>query len=117
MKALLLAQQGEEHEYLNLNTQLGDCAVKGIGFFSTPFLGSRLANFAGRLSFLLRFLPVNMSFINHLKLKNATVNVIVDEFDALIRRIGLPLLLFYEQKPVRVLKIFKVTVREHSLST
>ena len=115
MKALLLAQQSDEHELHKLNTQSGECVVKGIAFFGTPFQGSRLANFAGRLSFLLRVLPVNMSFIDHLRLKNATVKEIVDEFDALIRRMNLPLLIFYEEKKIRVLKIFKFRVRTLSI--
>ena len=123
MKALLLAQQSDEHELHKLNTQSGECVVKGIAFFGTPFQGSRLANFAGRLSSLLRVLPVNMSFIDHLRLKNATVKEIVDEFDALIRRMNLPLLIFYEEKKIRVLKIFKFRVRvlsiilKHSLTS
>lgn len=110
-----MAQQTkEEHELHKLNAPSGECVVKGIVFFSTPFQGSRLANLAGRLSFLLRVLPVNMSFIEHLRLKDATVDKIVSEFDDLSRQMKLPLLIFYEQKKIRVLKVIKFRVRECS---
>ena len=100
------------NEVNKLNTQSGECVVKGIAFFSTPFQGSRLADVAGSLSFLLRVLPVNMSFIEHLRLKDATVNAIVDQFDALSRQMELPLLIFHEQRKIRVLKVFKFRVHD-----
>lgn len=112
MQALLLSQQGEEHELHKLNTQSGECVVKGIAFFSTPFQGSRLADVAGSLSFLLRALPINMSFIEHLRLKDATVNTIVDQFDALSRQMELPLLIFHEERKIRVLKVFGFRVSD-----
>ena len=112
----MLAQQSkEEHELHKLNTPSGECVVKGIVFFGTPFQGSRLANLAGRLSFVLRVLPVNMSFIEHLRLKDAAVDKLVSEFDALSRQMKLQLLIFYEQKKIRVFKVIKFRVRERSL--
>ena len=56
-----------------------------------------------------------MSFIDHLRLKDATVKGMVDEFDALIRRMKSPLLIFHEEKKIRIVNILKFRVRELSL--
>ena len=56
-----------------------------------------------------------MSYIDHLRLKNATVKEIVVEVDAPIHRMKLPLLLFYAEKKIRVVRTLKFRVREWSL--
>jgi hypothetical protein len=85
--------------------------VKGITFFGTPFKGSVIANWVEPLVRHLP-LPLNPSFVRRLKEmrenSKATVNLtdedvskIVDDFEALATRLNIPLLIFWEERPVR----------------
>lgn len=97
----------------------GECVVKGITFFGTPFKGSLVANWVEPL---VRHLPVplNLSFVERLKemrenakaavnLVDEDVSKIVDDFEALATRLNIPLLIFWEERPVRRMG-FKVHV-------
>ncbi|KAH7357299.1 hypothetical protein BKA65DRAFT_225074 [Rhexocercosporidium sp. MPI-PUGE-AT-0058] len=109
-QAILLLLRDQEigtelWEFQKVLCPSGDCLVKGITFFGTPFRGSSLANLLAKISTVLR-LPLNRSHIMSLRVKDEDVARIVDEFKRRSSEIKLPLLTFFELLPEK-LGIFK----------
>jgi hypothetical protein len=113
---MLFALQSSESNhgparFKNFLNPSGSCIVKGIVFFGTPFRGSRIANWFEPLTRHLP-LPLNVSFIERLKIVNANrkatiklraedVSAIVDHFVSLTKSFNIPLIIFWEEKRVR----------------
>ncbi len=99
-------EQGTEPwEFQKALCPSGDCLVKGITFFGTPFRGSSLANLMAEISTFMR-LPLNRSHIMSLRIKDKDIARIIDEFKRRSVEIKLPILTFYELLPEE-LGIFK----------
>jgi hypothetical protein len=93
----------------------GECVVKGIATFGTPFKGSVIADAVEPVARYLPF-PLNMSFVERLKktreaeketmdLEDEDVAKIVEDFEALTERLNIPLFKFWERKPLRFMGI------------
>ena len=109
---LLLREQQEGSPLWDFQKVLcpsGDCLVKGITFFGTPFRGSNLANLLDTISSFLR-LPLNRAHIMSLGIRDEEITAIIDEFKDRVVKAQIPLLCFYERLPEK-LGIFKHHVR------
>jgi hypothetical protein len=102
-------QQTQLWDYQKALCPYGDCLVKGITFFGTPFGGSVLANLLAEISILLR-LPVNRAHLMSLIVKNQDVAELLGDFRKDIEKTKVPLRIFYELLPEK-LGILKRQVR------
>ena len=109
IKAIVLALQnnGSYPQYRDLLMPLGECLVKGIAFFGTPFTGSVIANWEP----VARIVPygLNMSYVRYLKQRQRDkketvqvdpedVNPVVDQFRIIVKENNIPLLIYFEEK-------------------
>jgi hypothetical protein len=110
IKAVVLALQNDGSspqypQYRQLLMPLGECLVKGIAFFGTPFTGSVIANWEP----VARIVPfgLNMSYVRYLKQRHKKetvqvdpedVNPMVDQFRSLVKEYNIPLLIYFEEK-------------------
>ncbi|KAK0611978.1 hypothetical protein B0T14DRAFT_548929 [Immersiella caudata] len=85
--------------YRNVFFQDGQCLVKGIFFFGTPFEVSKLANYASRI---VKFLKGNTALVDSLQVKSSDLTAIVTKFNQL--RSGaetkIPLIIAFESLPM-----------------
>ncbi|KAK0730844.1 hypothetical protein B0H67DRAFT_528030 [Lasiosphaeris hirsuta] len=91
---------GQQEDYKKIFFQDGECLVKGIFFFGTPFAGSRLAVF---LSVLVKVFGGNGELIDSLKHKSDQLGDIVGKFNQILSHpeTKIPILLAYEKHPMR----------------
>ncbi|KAK3363108.1 hypothetical protein B0T25DRAFT_526318 [Lasiosphaeria hispida] len=91
---------GQQEGYKKVFFQDGECLVKGIFFFGTPFAGSRLALVS---SVLVKVFGGNGELIDSLKHKSDQLGDIVGKFNQILSHpeTKIPILLSYEKHPMR----------------
>ncbi|KAK5653066.1 hypothetical protein OQA88_9352 [Cercophora sp. LCS_1] len=94
--------------------QNGQCLVKGVFFFGTPFEGSKLANNA---SLIVKFLKGNTSLMDSLRIRSNDLTTIVAKFNQLRSdsETKIPILIAYEMQPMYGVKF--VTEPESAISS
>lgn len=92
-------QQGPHEDYKKIFYRNGECLVKGIFFFGTPFSGSKLANHASKI---VKFLNGNSALINSLRDHAEGLAAIVGQFNQLRyhQDTKIPILIAYEMLPM-----------------
>ncbi|GAB1311439.1 hypothetical protein MFIFM68171_01649 [Madurella fahalii] len=89
----------EQSHYRKVFFQKGQCLVKGIIFFGTPFEGSKIANFAHKF---VKVLGGNDTLIDSLRTKSDVLAELVGKFNQLRSHpeTGFPIIIGYEKSPM-----------------
>jgi hypothetical protein len=98
IKATLLALKSSDEHSVETRLQktfcpAGNCVIKGIIFFGTPFRGSWMGSIVAPLGTIL---PINRTHTKSLRLKSRAVAAVVDTFERQTRLNNISLLIFYE---------------------
>jgi hypothetical protein len=76
----------------------GECKIKGIAFFGTPFQGSALANIAIRFKDIAKYFDYNIELVQNLKDHSKDLAKITSRFNQVQHRHKIEPLMYYESR-------------------
>jgi hypothetical protein len=88
-----------QEAYKKIFSKDGQCLVKAVFFFGTPFEGSKLANFASKI---VKFLGGNGALIDSMKDHAKDLATIVGQFNQIRNdeETKIPIFIAYEKQPL-----------------